>query len=137
MRQIIRNQLGATAVEFAMVATIFFVLVFGILIYGSYFATLSLVNHIAFESARATVSGLSDDERAALANARANELITSYDGFLDSETIDVSPTNIGNGIYAVTVTHDFDAFGLMSTITLLPLPPAQQSATYEISHGGY
>jgi Flp pilus assembly protein TadG len=132
-----RNQRGATAVEFAIVASTFFVLIFGILIYGSYFASLSLVNHIAFEAARATVAGLSDDERSALAEARAVELATSYDGFLNTESIVVTPANTGDGLYSVTVTHDFDAFGLMGGITILPLPPSEQSATYEISHGGY
>ena len=120
-----------------MIASIFFVLIFGILIYGSYFASLSLVNHIAFESARATVTGLSDDERSALADARAAALVASYDGFLNGESVEVSSANVGDGVYAVTVTHEFDAFGLMGAITILPLPPAEQTATYEISHGGY
>jgi Flp pilus assembly protein TadG len=132
-----RNEAGAAAIEFAMVASTFFVLIFGILIYGSYFASLSLVNHIAFEAARAAVSGLSDDERSTLAQARAAALVQSYDGFLNGESVEVSSAELGNGIYAVTVTHEFDAFGLMSAITILPLPPAHQTATYEMSRGGY
>jgi len=127
---------GTSAIEFAIVAPVFFVLVFGIVIYGAYFASLSLVNHIAYEAARATVNGLSDDERASLAEARANELIGDFSGFLHAAAITVSSGPQSDGIYAVTVQYHFDDLGL-SGLTLLPLPPSNETATYAVSHGGY
>ena len=128
---------GASALEFAIVAPVFFLLIFGIVVYGYYFATLSLVNHIAYEAARATVSGLDDTERSTLAHARADELITSLESFLGTGTVDVDAGPGMNGLYAVTVHHHFDLLQLIGSSSLLPLPPADQIATVEVSHGGY
>ena len=128
---------GASAIEFAIVAPVFFLLVFGIVVYGYYFATLSLVNHIAYEAARASVSGLSDDERSSLAHARADTLIASLSAFLGSDTIDVDAGPAADGLYSVTVHHHFDLAELVGTASILPLPPADQTAVVEVSHGGY
>lgn len=128
---------GASALEFAIVAPVFFTLIFGILIYGYYFASMSMLNHIAYESARATVSGLDDDERNALALARADELIDDLGGFIDSDSIQVDAAADGDGIYAVTVHYQFDALGLIGMSSLLPMPPTEQTIRVEISHGGY
>jgi Flp pilus assembly protein TadG len=128
---------GASAIEFAIVAPIFFLLIFGIVVYGYYFATLSLVNHIAYEAARATVSGLDDAERSTLAHARANELIASLDSFLGADTVDVDVGPAADGLYAVTVHHHFDLVDLIGASSILPLPPTDQTSTVEISHGGY
>jgi Flp pilus assembly protein TadG len=128
---------GASALEFAIVAPVFFMLVFGILIYGYYFASMSMLNHIAYESARATISGLSDDERSVLALARANELIGGLDGFIDSGSIQIDAGADGEGIYAVTVHYQFDALGLIGMSSLLPLPATEQTIRVEMSHGGY
>ena len=128
---------GASALEFAIVAPVFFMLVFGILIYGYYFASMSMLNHIAYESARATVSGLSDGERNLLAMTRANELISELDGFIDSDSIQVDAAADGEGIYAVTVHYQFSALGLIGASSILPLPAPEQTIRVEMSHGGY
>jgi len=128
---------GTSALEFAIVAPIFFTLVFGILIYGYYFASLSMLNHIAYESARATVTGLSDDERSMLAHARATELIDALDGFIDADAVEVDAASAGNGIYAVTVHYQFSTLALIGAASILPLPPLEQTVRVEMSHGGY
>ncbi len=128
---------GASALEFAIVAPVFFMLVFGILVYGYYFASISMLNHIAYEAARATVTGLSDDERNTLAHARADELISGLGGFIDADAVEVDAANDGEGIYAVTVHYRFDALGLIGASSLLPLPPMEQTIRVEMSHGGY
>lgn len=126
---------GASAIEFAIVAPVFFMLIFGIIVYGYYFATLSLVNHIAYEAARATVSGLDDDERSTLAHARADELAASLASFLGAIDVDGGPA--GDGIYSVTVHHHFDMLQMLNASSILPLPSADQTVTVEVSHGGY
>ena len=128
---------GASALEFAIVAPVFFMLVFGILVYGYYFASLSMLNHIAYEAARATVTGLSDDERNTLAQARADELISAFAGFIDEEAIEVDAATDGDGIYAVTVHYQFNALELIGASSLLPLPPMEQTIKVQMSHGGY
>lgn len=131
-----RDSGGASAIEFAIVAPVFFTLVFGIAIYGAYFASLSLVNEIAYEAARATVAGLSDSERASLAQARANELIKTFSGFLNANAITVASGPQPGGLYTVTVDYQFDELGL-NGMTLLPLPSSNETATYIVSDGGY
>jgi Flp pilus assembly protein TadG len=128
---------GASALEFAIVAPVFFMLIFGIVIYGYYFATMSAVNHIAYEAARSTIAGYSDAERNSLAQARAAAVISSFGGFLNSSAVTVSTASTGAGTYAVTVRYQFDALGLIGAASLLPLPPTDQVATVEVSFGGY
>jgi hypothetical protein len=96
-----------------------------------------MLNHIAYEAARATVTGLSDDERNALAQARADELISAFGGFIDADAIDVDAAADGDGIYAVTVHYQFDALGLIGASSLLPLPPMEKTIKVQMSHGGY
>jgi len=136
LRRLHRDSGGASAIEFAIVAPVFFMLVFGIIVYGYYFASLNMVNHIAYEAARASISGLDDDERSALAHARANELIASL-GFLDADSLQVDAAPDGPGIYAVTVHYHFGALTLIGAASILPLPPIDQTVTVKMSHGGY
>ena len=132
-----RDERGTSAIEFAMLATLFFTLVFGIVIYGTYFASLIIVQHIASEAARATLSGLTDDERSTLAHSRADEVKDSFLSFINSATFQVDATPAGQGLYEVTVSQNFDSFGLTNLSVFLPLPPSQQTATVQVSHGGY
>ena len=128
---------GASALEFAIVAPVFFMLVFGVIVYGYYFASISMLNHVAYEAARATISGLSDDERSTLAYARADELISGLGGFIDADAIEVQAAADGDGVYAVTIHYEFDALGLIGASSFLPLPPMEQTIRVEMSHGGY
>lgn len=128
---------GASAIEFAVVASLFFTLIFAVVVYGSYFISLSLVNNVAYEAARATVAGLSDSERSALAQARAAEVVAQYGNFLKAEDIQVDAGPSGEGTYAVTVHHQFTVWGGQSVSNFVPLPPTNQTATVEVSHGGY
>lgn len=132
-----RDELGAAAIEFAMVALVFFSLIFGIIVYGGYFAALSAVHYIAYECARATLPGLDDDERRALAMTRAEALETTLSGLLGGAAPEVEAATSGAGLFAVTVRHTYDSFGLMGFSPFLPLPPSGIAATVEISHGGY
>ena len=132
-----RNTSGASAIEFTIVAPVFFLLIFGIIIYGYYFATMSLMNHIAYEAARATISGLYDDERSTLAHARADALIASLSSFVGSDTIEVDAAPASDGIFTVTVHYQFNWVNLIGASSLLPLPSSDQTVTVQISHGGY
>ena len=137
LRRLACDATGASAIEFAITAPLFLMLLFGILVYGYYFAALSIVNHIAYESARATIAGLTDDERSALALERADELIAAFAGLIDSETIEVDAAAGSEGIYAVTVHYEFSGLELFGASTILPLPSSEHTARIEVSHGGY
>jgi hypothetical protein len=78
-----------------------------------------MLNHVAYEAARATVTGLSDDERSTLAHARADELISGLGGFIDADAVEVNAATGGDGIYAVTVHYQFNALSLIGASSLV------------------
>jgi Flp pilus assembly protein TadG len=128
---------GASAIEFALVIPIFLSLTFGIVVYAGYFASLSIVQQIAYEAARASVTGLTDAERQSLATQRATQLVASYGGVLNTASVTIAAAPTSAGSFAVTVSQQFNAFGLGNISALLPMPPTQQSATVEVARGGY
>jgi hypothetical protein len=72
-----RSAGGATAVEFAIVAPVLLMLLFGILVYGGYFLMSHSVQQLANDAARAAVGGMTDAERQQLAaGTLASELPT-------------------------------------------------------------
>ena len=64
-----KDQRAVAAVEFALVLPFFIALVFGIIIFGSYLAVVHGVQQLAAEAARSSVAGLTDSERASLAQS--------------------------------------------------------------------
>lgn len=65
-----RSERGAAAVEFAIIASFLFVVLFGIIEFGRMFSELEVLNSAAREGARAAaVRGTSDEVAAAVENA--------------------------------------------------------------------
>ena len=58
---------GAGAIEFAIVAPLFLLIVLGLLVYGIYLGSVHSVEQLAADAARASVAGLSDSERIQIA----------------------------------------------------------------------
>jgi Flp pilus assembly protein TadG len=138
MRGFWRSGDGVSAIEFAIIAPVFFTLVLGIMVYGYYFAALNLVDHIAYEAARASITGLSDAERSALAHARAEALIGTLGGLIDPTAIEVDAAPSATaGLYAITVRYHFELLEQLHVSAFLPLPPVDHAVKVEISHGGY
>jgi Flp pilus assembly protein TadG len=76
-----RNERGAAAVEFALIASILFMMLFGIIEFGRIFSEMEVLNSAAREGARvAAVRGTSTDVRNAVASAA------------DPYTVDGTPT---------------------------------------------
>src|SRR5690606_11021893 len=69
------RETGAVALEFAIVAPLFFMLLIAILVYGIYFTVWIGVTGAAQEGARASVAGLSPAERKALAVNTVNKIL--------------------------------------------------------------
>jgi Flp pilus assembly protein TadG len=142
LRALIRRfrytETGTAAIEFAIVSVIFFTLVFGMVIYGSYFASALAITHIAQDAARASLAGLDDSERSTLAVDRANELIAGYSGLLKTQAISVTAgPSATPGIFTVEVTYQNDFLGLAGLTAFVPLPPTTETATISVSNGGY
>lgn len=105
---------GAVALEFALVAPLFLLLVFGTMIFAIYFATFVAVIHGSAEGARASIGGFTDAERAQLARARVTDLLTSYQPLLDPARATVTTDPAASGgrpAYRVAVTYPVSDFG--------------------------
>jgi Flp pilus assembly protein TadG len=130
---------GVSAVEFALVTPLLLCLVLGILVYGVYFFTWIAVTHAASEGARASVAGLSTQERINLATAQVNNLFSAYAPILSSANATIaaqqSPTN--GGLFQVSITYDFSQFAFGVLGSLLPVPNATPTVTVTVSNGGY
>jgi Flp pilus assembly protein TadG len=127
------------AIEFALVAPMLLVLLFGIVVYGVYFFTWIAVTHAASEGARAAVAGLSTQERVQLATTQVNSVFASYEPVISSQyaTIVAQQSQGNSGLFQVAITYDFShfAFGVLGTI--LPVPSQSPTVTVTVSNGGY
>lgn len=104
---------GAVALEFALVAPLFLLLVFGTMIFAVYFATFVAVIHGSAEGARASIGGFTDAERSTLARNRVQALLTGYPLINASRaTVTTEPTSSGGRpSYRVRVSYPVSEFG--------------------------
>ena len=128
------------AIEFALVAPMLLMLVFGIIIYGFYFATGIAVAHAAAEGARASVAGMTQAERQSLAESGARAVFADYAPLLDDDAahlqISTGPSATP-GMFAVTVSYDLSDRNFASFAGLLPLPSSRPAVTVTVANGGY
>jgi Flp pilus assembly protein TadG len=66
-RVFIRDESGATAVEFVLVLPILLTMIFGIICFGQYFAIANSLQQLAAEAARSSAMGITEAERRTLA----------------------------------------------------------------------
>lgn len=129
---------GAIAVEFAMIAPIFLMIVFGILIYGSYLAVIHGVQQLAAEAARSSIAGLSETERSSLANAYVTGNVNSYPLIDPSHlTVNAATSPSDANVFVVTVNYDASKMFLYSLPTFVPAPSPAIVRSAAIPRGGY
>jgi len=129
---------GTSAVEFALVAPILFAVVFGIVCYGTVLGTYHGVQELASEAARASVGGLSDQERAQLAYAYVRTNVGSY-AFIDPTKLLVASQSTGNPAtaYQVTVTYDMSQSFVYRMGGFVPMPDPLIQRSAVVRFGGY
>lgn len=129
---------GAAAVEFAFIAPILLLLLFGIIGYGYTFSVYNGVQQLAAEAARASVAGLDDAERERLARAFVAQSVGSY-AFLDPSKLTVRTVALGAPApsFEVTVAYDYSdtIFNRLGSIVALPMPVVERRAV--VQRGGY
>lgn len=135
LRRFARDYSGASAVEFAIIAPVFILMVVGMLAYGIYFGAANSVQQIAADAARTSIAGLDATERNTLVTAFIENNAGAY-VFIDPEEVDFS---IGDDAgdpnqYKVTVTYD--ASGLPIWVLPVPMPGKIISFTSTIRLGG-
>jgi len=87
-----RDQAGAAAVEFALIASLLLMLVFGIIVYGQAFSKLEVFHAAAREGARYAAVRCQPDATTctnALIQARVKSAANPYDGFIVNPVTEV------------------------------------------------
>jgi Flp pilus assembly protein TadG len=137
---------GAVALEFALVAPLFLLLVFGTMIFAIYFATFVAVIHGSAEGARASIGGSTDAERNQLARQRVSALLTGYQPLLNPARATVTTqmvTTGGRPGYRVAVAYPVSEFGfgwfygLIASVGGNGTAPTTVSYAVTVANGGY
>jgi Flp pilus assembly protein TadG len=127
---------GAAAVEFALIAPLLIAIIFGIVIYGSYLAVVHGVQQLAAEAARASIAGLSESERASLAQAYVTANVGAYP-LISPNLLTVNATLSGTNVFVVTVSYNASKMFIYSLPAFVPAPPSTISRSAAIPNGGY
>ncbi len=128
---------GSSAVEFALVAPILLLLFAGIGMFGLCLGAAHNLRQIAAEAARASVAGITDSERAALAQNTVNRSLSTGAMFRPgSVAVQVGSDPSDATIYTVTVTADTTSLGVNAFSRLLPMLPTLLRSTISVRKGG-
>jgi Flp pilus assembly protein TadG len=129
---------GAAAVEFAIIIPVFAMLLFGIFAYGSYLAMVHGVQQLTAEAARASIAGVTDSERASLAQANIASNVGSYPFLIANDlTVQSAATNTATGTFTVTVRYNAADMFIFNLPSLIPMPSPVIVRTAAIQRGGY
>jgi Flp pilus assembly protein TadG len=135
--RLLRCRSGASAVEFALVAPVFLLMLFGILVYGQYLSLVHSMEQLAAQAARESLAGLDTAERTQLAENYLAQNAQFYP-MIDTSRLSMSaaPATDDADVFVVTVSYD-----LTDTLfDLFPefLPPHRTlSESAAIERGGY
>lgn len=128
---------GASAVEFAIVAPVFILLVLGMIAYGIYFGAAHSVQQLAADAARTAIAGLNETERQAL----AQKFIDTNGGgyvFIEADKLEVRVADNPDDAQQFVVSVKYDAANLpiWHFLDRLPLPGKTISRSSTIRIGG-
>jgi Flp pilus assembly protein TadG len=131
---------GTAALEFALVAPMFIMLVIGIATFGLYFGTLLALTSAASEGARASVAGLTQSERNSLGTSAASTAFTAYAPYLSQTPVQITatqdPANTNRTV--VTVSYNFGSFGTAIGMGgIVPVSLQTPTVTMSVANAGY
>jgi Flp pilus assembly protein TadG len=129
-----RDRRGVAAIEFAIVAPLLIMMMFGMIMYGSWFWMAHSVQSMASEGARAAIAGLDPAEREQLARAFVGLQVgdLGLDGAKAAVEVESTPT-----VIRVDIAYDASDHPLMALSGLIPSPPKVIRRTAVVRLGGY
>jgi Flp pilus assembly protein TadG len=133
-----RDGRGAAAVEFAIVSPVLILIMIGMLVYGVYFGAAHSVQQIAADAARASVAGLNDEEREAIALSHVSASAGSY-VFLSADRLvaTAGPSPDDANLFVVSVAYDASDLPIFGFAGLVPVPRSTIAHSAVIRRGGY
>lgn len=123
LKKFARNIDGSNAIEFAILSPVFILLILGLIAYGIYMGAVHSVQQLAADAARASVAGLTPEERAQLTgdfirrNA-GNYLLLQPDKVNFSAQMSLDDENQ----FLVMIEYNATHLPIWSLYTPLPLP---------------
>jgi Flp pilus assembly protein TadG len=132
-----QNERGASAIEFAILAPVFLLMLFGFIAYAIYFSAAHSIQQLAADAARTSVAGLDEPERNALVRGfierNASDYILVDPGRLEFEIGD-KPTDPDQ--YQVKLRYDAGGLPIWNLSVPLPLPDRTIVFASSIRKGG-
>lgn len=131
------SEAGTSAVEFALLSPLYFLLLMGMAAYGLYFGVSHSLQQIAADAARAAIAGLTPQEREQIAagyvlrNARTYPLI---DG--DHLTVETGDSPQDPTQFVISLDYDALSLPIWNLLDGLPLPPVTITRRSTIRIGG-
>ena len=137
IRTFAASRSGTSAVEFALLSPVYFLLLFGMAAYGIYFGAAHSVQQLAADAARVAIAGLSREERRTLAADYVARNASTY-AFVDGRRIGVVvDDNPGDPTqFVVGVTYDARGLPIWNLFEGLPLPGTTIARRSTIRIGG-
>jgi Flp pilus assembly protein TadG len=118
-KRLARAERGASAIEFALVAPLFLLMLLGILAYGGYFWRAHALQQVANDAARAAIAGLTAPERDTIARAT----VTGEIGQLAGLQPGLATVTVREQDDAILVTLAYDARrDVFFQLPLVPMP---------------
>lgn len=106
-----RNREGTSALEFAIIAPLFFLALFTLIAYGIYLSVSHSVQQIAADAARTAVAGLNATERISLVNRYLDASRIDH-SFIDRRKMTVTVADDPGNPEQFTVTISYDSSDL-------------------------
>lgn len=108
MARMRNNTDGAAALEFAIIAPLFFLTIFTMIGYGIYLSATHAIQQIAADAARTAVAGLSATERKSLAKSFIQTSTLDY-AFINKAKLSVDVEDDISNLNQFTVTIVYDS----------------------------
>ena len=135
MKSFIGCQRATSAIEFAMLLPLFIAVVFGIVVFGSYFAVVHGVQQLAAEAARSSVAGISDAERGSLATSYINANVGTYP-MINASHLTVNSGSSNSNVFVVTISYDASDLFIYALPSVVK-PPSTIMRSAVIPFGGF
>lgn len=131
------HESGTSAVEFAIIAPIFMLILLGAVAYGIYFGAVHSITQLAADAARTAVAGLNQTERQQLAQRFINSNAATYP-FIDITklTVLVEDNPVDPQQFVVSLQYDAAGLPIWKLIDGLPLPGKTIARPSTIRTGG-
>ena len=130
-----QSERGAIAVEFAFIAPILILMLFGIVGFGTVISVNNGLQQIVAEAARSSVGGLSDAERDQLARAYVSSSTGSY-AFIDPTRITITTDDPSSTAFRVSARYDMSTLFPYRLLSGLPLPNPVITRSAVVQRGG-